>query len=410
MRVATVLLVWVVGLVPALVRADLKVGAYAPDLEAKAWLNTDGKTLSLTELRGMVVGLFFFGPDNGKEAMPVMTRINGSVEGQTAGVYAVGLADADQKAMEEAVKKEKFSLPLGVEARKSFDDFDIKSGPRLVLLDPAGKVAWVGWPNEKGDKGIDRIVDQLGKVLTDTPPKRTHPELVAKVEAYLKESRLALRGERIREAYEAADKADGTALRGDPLKKRCQDMLDLIEALGRDRLASADRAVEQQKYDEAVALLLELRREFQGIEASSVARRKIESLRKKNADIAKIFEQQESGGRAETILAAALDDVRDRRFGVAYEKLEEIVSEYGATETAKKAQTVLDRMKKNDALMVHVRDHKAAAPCRTLLFEARSFQNAGQTQKARELLREIIEKYPDTTFAEEARRRLAQLP
>jgi TolA-binding protein len=44
------------------------------------------------------------------------------------------------------------------------------------------------------------------------------------------------------------------------------------------------------------------------------------------------------------------------------------------------------------------------------LFEARSFQNAGQTQKARELLREIIEKYPDTTFAEEARRRLAQLP
>jgi tetratricopeptide (TPR) repeat protein len=409
MRVARVVLVLVAGLVPAVARADIKVGAYAPDLEAKAWLNTDGKTMSLTELRGMVVGLFFFGPDNGKEAMPVMTRINGSVDGQTAGVYVVGLAEADQKTMAEAAEKERFSLPLGVDARKSFDDFDIKSGPRLVLLDPAGKVTWVGWPTEKGDKGIDRITDQLGKVLTDTPPKRTHPELVAKVEAYLKQARQALRSDRIREAHEAADKADDTALRGDPLKKRCQDMLDLIDALGRDRLASADRAVEQQKYDDAVALLLELRREFQGIEAATLARRKIETLRKKNAEVAKIFEQQESAGRAETILAAALDDVRERKFGVACEKLEEIVNDYGATETAKKAQTVLDRMKKNDALMLHVRDHQAAPACRTLLFEAGSFQHVGQLQKARELLREIIEKYPDTTFAEEARRRLAQL-
>jgi hypothetical protein len=105
-----------------------------------------------------------------------------------------------------------------------------------------------------------------------------------------------------------------------------------------------------------------------------------------------------------------MDDLRERKFGVAYEKLENIVSDYGATPTAGKATTILDRMKKNDTIMTHVRDHQAAPTCRTLLFEAGSFQSVGQVQKARELLREVIEKYPDTTFADEARRRLAQLP
>ena len=37
------------------VRADLEIGTYAPDLEAGDWLNTDGQSISLSELRGMVV-------------------------------------------------------------------------------------------------------------------------------------------------------------------------------------------------------------------------------------------------------------------------------------------------------------------------------------------------------------------
>ena len=239
MRAAFIAWLWIGGVLPVCLRAEIKTGAYAPDVEAKAWLNTDGQSLSLTDLRGMIVGLFFFGPDSAKEVMPVMTRINGSVVGERAGVYVVGLVEAEEKTMVDLIKKEKFSLPLGVDARKAFDDFEIKSGPRLVLLDPAGKVAWVDWPSEKGDKGIDRIAGQIEKVYTDTPPKRTHPEIAAMVATYLKQARQSLRADRIREAYEAADKANDAALRGDPLKKRCQDMLDLIGALGRDRLAAA---------------------------------------------------------------------------------------------------------------------------------------------------------------------------
>ena len=43
------------------VRADLEEGKYAPDLEAKDWLNTeDGQPISLSNLKGMTIVLYFW--------------------------------------------------------------------------------------------------------------------------------------------------------------------------------------------------------------------------------------------------------------------------------------------------------------------------------------------------------------
>ena len=393
-----------------LTRADLKVGTYAPDLEADAWLNTDDQRLSLAELRGMVVALFFWGGDNGADAIPIMTRLNQGRFGQEGGVFILAVSDAPPASIADVLKKEKFYLPVGTGARKTYEEYDVKVGPRVTIIDPVGKVAWTGWPGDKGDRGADKLAGELDKIVSDKQPTRTHPELAAKAEAYLKQARQAIRAERYREAYEAAEKAFRLSLRGDPLMKLCEDYGELVEALGRERLAQADRAVESQQYDDAVVLLLEVRREFQGTEVATRTRRKIDALLQKNPEIAKIFAQQESAGRAEIALAGALEDLRNRKFGPAFEKLTEIVGEYSSTPTAAKAQTVLDRMKQNDDIMGHVRDHQAAGPCRTLLFQADSFRGIGRTQKARELYREIIEKYADTIFAEEAARRLAQLP
>ncbi len=391
-------------------QADLKVGTYAPDLEAEAWLNNDGQRLSLAELRGMVVALVFWGGDNGADAMPIMTRVNQGRFGQEGGVFILAVTEAPEATIADVLKKEKFYLPVGAGARQTFDEYDIKVGPRVTIIDPVGKVAWSGWPGEKGERGADKLGAELDKVLSDLRPTRTHPELAAKAEAYLKQARQAIRAEHYREAYQAAEKAFRLALRGDPLMKRCEDYGELVEALGRDRLAQADRAIEAQQYDDAVAALLEVRREFQGTEVATRARRKIDVLRQKNPEVAKSFAQQESAGRAEVVLAAALEDLRNRKFGAAFEKLTEIVGDYASTPTAAKAQTALNRMQNNDDIMGHVRDHQAAGPCRTLLFQADSFRGVGQTQKARELYREIIDKYADTIFAEEAARRLAQLP
>ena len=389
--------------------ADPKVGSYLPDIEAKEWVNTDGDPVSLAECRGMAVVLFCWVSwhEGGEAIMPLMTLVNNSRFGREAGVFLIGVTDSDRQRVEEMLQKEKVFFPIGLEAKKTFQDYDLTLFPRVIIVDTGGKVAWVGWP---GDKGGNTLIEQLGKVLAETPPTRTHPEETAKVQAYLEQSRAALRGDRVREAFTAATSAFEHALRGDELKTRCQDVLDLIEALGRDKLAQAERALDEQKFEDAVLLLLELQREFRGMDVARTVKKKIEALQQKRPEVAELLRQHENVGQAEAMLAAAMDHLRARRFGVAYDKLEQIVDEFASTTTAAKAQTVLERMQANDGIMGYVRDHKASRTCRTLLSQAEAYVRTGRTSRARELYREIIDKYPDTTYADDAAQRLARLP
>jgi TolA-binding protein len=410
MRAAVLIGVCVAGIAASVVRADPKVGSYAPDIEAQEWMNTDeGQPVSLAECRGMVVVLFCWvtWQPGGELVMPSMTQVNNSAYGKEAGVFLIGITDAERKRVEEMLQKEKVFFPIGLEAKKTFEDYKLTTFPRIVIIDPNGKVAWTGWPGEKGGKSL---LDELKKVLDATPPTRTHPEEAAKVQAYLKQAREALREDRYRDAYRAASSAFEHALRGDELKSRCQDLLDLIEALGRDKLAQAEQAVDERNFEDAVTALLDVRREFVGMDVAHAGKKRLEALQKKEPEVSELIRRQQSLGQAETMLAAALDLVRDRQFGRAHEKLAQIVEDYGATATAAKAQTLLERMQKNDGVMGYVRDHKASRACRTLLSQADAYERTGRSSKARELYREIIDKYPDTTYAFEAAQRLARLP
>ena len=59
------------------VRADIKVGTWAPDIEAKQWKNTD-EPISLYECRGMVVVLFFWVTwhPGGEYIIPLMNLVS----------------------------------------------------------------------------------------------------------------------------------------------------------------------------------------------------------------------------------------------------------------------------------------------------------------------------------------------
>lgn len=393
----------------SVVRADPKIGSYAPDIEAKSWMNTDGQPLSLAEYRGMVVVLFCWGagPGGGEAVMPMMTAMNNSVVGRRSGVFIIGVTDADQKRAAEVLQQEKAFFPVEAEAKATFEDYGLTDLPRVIIIDPAGKVAWAGW---SGDRTGDALFTEVRKVLADTPPTKTHPEEAEKANAYLKQARQALREDKVNEAYRAANSAFDHALRGDALKTRCQDLLDLIEALGRDKLALAERALDEKKYEDAVTLLLELRREYRGLDVARSVNKKLAALEKKVPDVARIMKAHADMGQAESLLAAAMERIQERKFGPAYETLEQVAEEYASTETAAKAQTLLARMQQNDAVMGYVRDYKASRACRTLLSQADAYERTGRASRARELYREILDKYGDTIYADEAAQRLARMP
>jgi hypothetical protein len=397
-------------LTAGIVRADPRKGDFAPDIEAKQWLNTDnGDPVSIAECRGMVVVLFFWVSWNpgGEFVMPLMNMVNASRFGRTAGVFLMGVTDSDKTRVQDMLKKEKVFFPIALEAKTTFDEYKIDAAtPKVVIVDPAGKIAWSGWPGEKGGQ---ELIKEIEKVIADVPPTKTHPEEAERAKNYLKQARTAMREDHFREAAKGAQNAFEKALRGDQLKAQCQDYLDLLEALGRDKLAQAEQALDEQRWEDAVTLLVEIRRDFGGVEVARNVKKKLAALKKKHKEVEAVLKQQEDVGQAEIRLALAMDEIRDRKFGEAYTRLEDIVEDFGSTETATKAHTLLDRMNKNERIMGYVHDFKAAPACRALLSQAEAYLRTNQAAKARDLYKEILDKYGDTIYAEQAAQRLSQM-
>jgi len=406
MRTAIVTVLCVGFLMNGVARAQVKKGEYAKDIEAKQWANVD-EAISLHELRGMVVVLFFWVSwhEGGEYIAPLMNIINARI-GKTRGVYTIGLTDAERSRVKDMIEKEKIVFPIGFES-KSYEEYGITMFPYVVIVDANGKIYWGGRP---GEKDGETLVREILGCLAETPPTKTHPEEALKAKAYLSEAREALREDKYQQAFQKAKDAFGHALTGDALKTLCQDMLDLVDALGRDKLAQADRALDENRFEDSVSLLREIIREFKGTDGAKSAKNKLNLLKKKNPKVKELIEKEESLGAAENLLAAAIDSIRDSEFGEAYEKLEQIVNEYGSTKTTEKAQTLLERMRKNEAVMLYVGDHLAAPECNSWLSRGRAFKRIGQFNRSREMFQMVIDKYPDTIHADEAAKELADLP
>ena len=394
-------------LLSATVRADLQVGSRAPEIEAKAWLNMEDG-LKLSELRGLVVVLFFWVPyhEGGQKTLDLINSIDTSRSvGRRAGIMVIGLTEGDATRTEPVLRKEKSFFPVGLES-DSKDDYRIRSFPRAVIIDPQGRVAWTGWPPKEGGQ---EFVDKLREVLAGTPPTRTHPLEVGEVHDALDRARAALLSEHFRDAFEAAREALETAVTGDPLKSTCQELLDLLEELGRDRLATVEKLIGQKKFDEAVRIIRTVADDFRGLDVGKRAQGRLVALAREFDQIGALVESQESSDRAREELILAQNSIRNRKFGEASGMLERIIGEYPGSDEAGRAGRIMKRMEANEKVMAYVRDHKASRDCKAWLANARSFAKAGRPTEARRLFRKILDKYPNTSYANDAAKELARL-
>ncbi|MFO0838440.1 MAG: hypothetical protein U1D55_07910 [Phycisphaerae bacterium] len=388
-------------------RADLEKGAIAPDIEAKEWLNVD-EPLSLAELRGMTVVLFFFVSFDSALGQNYMTFINvmeaGAGTGRSQGVIVIGLSDADRKRVEPILEREKAFFPVGVQTT-SLRDYELSSVPRFVIINAEGKVSYSGLPSSSED--FSRAVRDA---MAEAPPSKTHPFEVKRVNSLLDEAREAIRKQDYRAAYQSATDAADIALAGDSLRSKCQDYVDLLEAVARDQLASVDSFVDKKEFSEAVRALRSVSRKFDRFELGKTAATRLETLRGQYPEIAKILESQLSEAKARGLYTEAREAIESRQFGVGYKKLQDIRKDYPGSEFAAYADKITRNMEKNDLVMRDVRDFLAARDCDSWLSQARSFIAAGQFARAKELLNRIIAKYPNTRYDDLARRELANVP
>ncbi len=406
MRIAGAVALCLAVLAVPFASGEIPVGAKAPELKAGEWMNVDDP-MKLSDLKGMVVVLYFWVSfhSGGERLIGYMTAIESNPGlGRQQGVAVIGVTDADRKRTEPTLNKEKVFFPVAV-GSESHKDYQISRFPSIVVIDPEGKVAYAGTPSS-----VEELVKKVVEVVQQHPPTKTHPLEAPKIYKQLDAAREALIEGSYRTAYKQASEAFETAITGDTLKTRCEDFLDQLEALARDRVARVDPLVEQKKFSEAVKILRDTSRDFKGTVAARTAARRLEALRGDFTEVAELLKGQEKENEARERLFGAQQLLRERDIGEAYEEMDKIAKEFPGTETADAAKRIMGRMEKHEAMSSVIRNHMAAQDCEAWLSQARSYiRSRRNLDKARQLLHDIIRKYPRTSYADQAAEELSKL-
>jgi len=127
-----------------------------------------------------------------------------------------------------------------------------------------------------------------------------------------------------------------------------------------------------------------------------------------------VIEQGRREHRAADMLAAIGKGEKDMTPERLLEELGDLAGKFPDTKAGQAAATRTADMKADKQLMARIRLRAAEKDCKGWLSMARNYVKAGYVKagmpdKAKPYLKDILAKYPDTPFAEEARKLLAEI-
>ncbi len=389
--------------------AQIEKGAYAPDLQSKSWILNYGDTPSLINVRGMIVILYFWSPASGEFGKDFLNQVVMVQNLNTMGsaLFVVGVTTGTREEVEDMVDNSMAFFPVACEAKSIFDEYDIRPEvPHSVVIDPDGKVAWAGPAWELGQGGFQAV----NEIFEKNPPFRTHPREAARADRHLDSARQAIVESDFQRAYLETREAFQAARQGDPLQTRAEDVMEVIDAEARLRLREVDALVDQEKWQDAVARTRSVKTEFRGLPIAREARDREEKYAEDHDGYKAVLDEYKKEDKAAELLLRAVGEIRSRRFGPAFKKLETILRDFDNTEGAEYAKPIKKRMEENPRVMAEVRNAKAAADAGQWIAQARSFISRGRYEEARALLRDVIQEYPNTKYEREAIEILISMP
>ena len=173
--------------------------------------------------------------------------------------------------------------------------------------------------------------------------------------------------------------------------------LSEIEALAEQRLSPVDGLIRDEKYNEAILVLRQVRLTFTGARAAASAEARLEQLSKSPALAEAIKKAQ-----AEDLLTEArgyMDAADLVRCVATYKRL---AGQYPDTSQGKAAQEQLKCFDDDEEFQTQLRLAEGDVKCRGMLSMARSYRSNKLYEVARTKYQEIVDKYPDTEYSDEA--------
>ena len=281
--------------------------------------------------------------------------------------------------------------------------------PFTVLVNPLGKVVYAGHPAG----GLDAAIEQT---FQQTPPHLVDPRVIADASKALDSAVERLADNDAKGAVKLMGKIRSDAKADPDFLAKYKDVQGRMETVGEKMLAEVDPLIEKANYKEAVTKLKDLSDNLIGLPVSLKAKSKLLGLMSNPqvktalAEAEKSDRASEHNARAAAALAAAEKLQAENKFALAYTRLKLVVKEYADTDAGVKAAGEMKSLEHaHPDVIQKISDSDTAVKAKAALSMAASYKQSGRTDMARAKYKSVIESYPGTTYADEAKQELTHL-
>jgi predicted esterase len=252
--------------------------------------------------------------------------------------------------------------------------------------------------------GLGHAVNQNSKVLADWLWDNGPLKLV---KADMTAAKAAQAAGKLGQAY-VKFKAVAAVPGGQDIGKEAAAAAEAIGTEAETQLTAADTAVTEKRYSEAGTLFAAVAAKYDGSPFAERAQKGLAALKSDPTIKAAIAQAQvNAAAKALNDQAQAAETAKD--YGKAIALYGQLVKSCPTADVFAAAKTRLEALQADKTIQADLHGKDAERECRAWLSMADNFQKAGATDKAKEYLQKILDKYADTTWGAEAKKRMAAM-
>lgn len=273
--------------------------------------------------------------------------------------------------------------------------------PKVYLVGPEQTVLWSGHFGELGRR-LQRHLDTVASQGLASDRANELSNLLSRGQAALEARQYFL-------ATGLASLVAEAAPTNHPLHEQAGQLLAKLDQVARGVLAESEQMIRERRYAEAYGRLQSVAEEFDNTPAAEQAQRRIDELQTNNRQWAAVVQARdtESAARALELARQATTDERHVEARRYYQRILEV---YPRTPAAADARRALREMGRDKALATQLARQQAEPAAPVLLNLAARYAQIGRAEQARQYYQRVLERAPNTPYAEQARQGLEGLP
>jgi tetratricopeptide (TPR) repeat protein len=194
-----------------------------------------------------------------------------------------------------------------------------------------------------------------------------------------------------------------------PILERVREKRDALVAKGWELLEESKRLAKEKQYVEALSILEDIQGEFRRVRDLAREVKTQKDLLHANPEAQEARRILELEPRAKKLLARAMEAFREENYAGSAALLASVLEKFEGTPSAKIARARLEELKSDPEMRRRIEEAQMKKDCSQWLNLARNYLRSGLRDKAREYCEKILEGYPDSEFAAEARALLEEL-